>query len=197
MIATNGKGPSAARPSRRTLWIFGGAAAAVILISGALGAALALEGVGVPTRAEPLPGTLTGPAPWGPNTDDLRARLDRLGLPLVPASPLELPSRRFHIRIVRNGEAILVPAGIGVVPKSGSVAPLFTPGNGGTVEISPGGVSPRLGLFFKIWGVRFTRGCLGGYCGKLSVIVNGARVPGDPRRLLVGGNQEIVVSVQR
>lgn len=191
MVTTNGKGPRAGRPSRRTLWIFGAALGALIVVSAALGTALALEGVGVPHRAEPLPGTLTGPAPWGPNTDDLRARLDRLGQPLVPRAT-SLPFA--HLRILVDGRSVRVPAGIGVLTKSGSVAPLFSSSGGAIDHV---GRPARLGLFFKIWGVRFTRRCLGGYCGKLSVLVNGARVPGDPRQLLLTGGQGIVVSVQR
>ena len=197
MIATNGKGPVAARPSRKTLWILGGVMAAVIVVSAALGTVFALEGVGVPRTTSPLPGLLTGPAPWGANTDDLRARLDRLGQPFVPAAPLELPGSSFRIRISVDGKPVRVPSGIGVQPKSGSVAPLFTVSSNGVVEPSPAAASPRLALFFKIWGLRFTKRCLGAYCGKLSVRVNGARVPGDPRRLLLNSGQEIVVSVQR
>jgi hypothetical protein len=191
MTVTNGRGPRPARPSRRTLWIFGGIAAGVIAISAALGTVLALEGVGVPRSGEPLPGLITGPAPWGPNSDDLRARLDRLGMPLVPratSKPL------LHLRLFVHGRREEIPAGVGVLPKSGSVAPLFSSGGGAIDEI---GRPARLALFFKIWGVRFTKRCLGGYCGKLSVVVNGARVPGDPRRLLLQSGQEIVVSVQR
>jgi len=191
MVTTNGSGPRAARPSRRTLWIFGGIAAGVIVISATLGTVLALEGVGVPSRAEPLPGLLTGPAPWGPNTDALRARLDRLGEPLIPrASTLPF----VHLRISVDGRSVRVPAGIGVLPKSGSVAPLFS-GSGGAIHQV--GRPARFGLLFKIWGVRFTTRCLGGYCGKLRVDVNGGRVPGDPRRLLLRSGQEIVVSIQR
>jgi hypothetical protein len=191
MITTNGKGPLAARPARRTLWIFGGIAAGVIVISAALGTVLALEGVGVPSRAEPLPGLLTGPAPWGPNTGQLRARLDRLGQPLIPRAT-SVPFA--HLRISVDGRSVRVPAGVGVLPKSGSVAPLFSSSVGAIDHV---GRAARLELFFKIWGVRFTKSCLGGYCGKLTVVVNGAPVPGDPRRLLLTRGQEIVVSVQR
>src|SRR5690242_13350081 len=105
MIATNGKGPAAARPSRRALWILGGVMAAVIVVSAALGTALALEGVGVPRSAQPLPGTLTGPAPWGPNTDQLRARLDRLGKPLVPR-PRNGPF--LHLALSADGRPVRV-----------------------------------------------------------------------------------------
>ena len=197
MVSTNGSGPGWARPSRRTLWIAGGIGVAVIVVAAVIGAVLAVEGVGVPNPRAPLPGLLTGPAPWGPNTDDLRARLDRLGDPLSPilqGPPFALA----HLSVFADGKRIQVPARIGVIPKSGSVAPVytFTPG-GNILKAQQITSSVHLGLFFKIWGVRFTKSCLGSYCGKLTVMVNGARVPGDPRRLILQPRQEIVVSVQR
>lgn len=196
MITTNGRGPGPARPSRRTLLIAGGIGAGVIVAAAAIGIVLALEGVGVPSRAQPLPGLLTGPAPWGPNTDDLRARLDRLGLPLTPS--VGLPSSFVHLRLVVNRRRIQIPRGIGIPPKSGSVAPLFGGGpSGGILRAPLSKVVPHLGLLFKIWGLRFTKHCLGGDCGKLSVFVNGGRVPGNPRSLLLRSGQKIVVSVQR
>ena len=194
MIATNGSGPRASRPSRKTLWIAAAIGGGVIAIGIVLGAVLTREGVGVPTRAEPLPGLITGPGPWGPNTDELRARLDRLDQPLVPVTGGN--PRRFRLTLRVDGKQFSPPAGIGIPPKSGSVAPLYTDALDG-VALAPGSATRRLGLFFKIWGVRFTKRCLGGYCGKLTVTVNGGRVPGDPRSLLLRSGQEIVVSVQR
>src|SRR5436190_279469 len=145
MITTNGKGPRAARPSRRTLWIFGGTAAAVIVISAALGIALALVGVGVPTKPTPLPGLMTGTAPWGPNTADLRARLDRLGLELSPS--VSLPSGFVRIKVILDGKHVRIPPGIGA--EGGSVAPLYTGAPGGGVLRAPlARVSVRLALFF-------------------------------------------------
>jgi hypothetical protein len=54
-----------------------------------------------------------------------------------------------------------------------------------------------LGQFFDEWAVRFGSACLGGYCtgnGKeLRVFVDGRRVSGDPRKLVLGNHQEIAV----
>jgi hypothetical protein len=197
MASTDGSGRGQGRPSRRKLAIAGVIGAAVIVGAAAIGVVLTREGVGIPRAAEPLPGLLTGPAPWGPNTDDLRPRLDQLGRPLVPR-PAGTPFRLAHLAVSANGQGIDVPAGIGVVPKSGSVAPLYTASNSGDVDSARAITSPfRLALFFKIWGVRFTKRCLGGYCGRLAVVVNGAPVPGDPRLLRLQPGQEIVVAIQR
>jgi hypothetical protein len=54
-----------------------------------------------------------------------------------------------------------------------------------------------LGQFFDEWGVRFSSACLGSYCtgdGKeLRVFVDGRRVSGNPRKLVLGNHQEIAV----
>jgi hypothetical protein len=54
-----------------------------------------------------------------------------------------------------------------------------------------------LGQFFDVWGVRFTKDCIGGYCAKgndkLQVLSNGKPVTGDPRALLLSAHQEIAI----
>ena len=54
-----------------------------------------------------------------------------------------------------------------------------------------------LGQFFDEWGVRFDSSCVGGHCtggGKeLRVFVNGKRVSGDPREIVLLDHQEIAV----
>jgi hypothetical protein len=58
-----------------------------------------------------------------------------------------------------------------------------------------------LGQFFDEWGVRFDAECLGAYCStggkQLRVYVNGKRLAGDPRRLVLLDRQEIAVVVGR
>ena len=55
----------------------------------------------------------------------------------------------------------------------------------------------RLGQFFDEWGVRFGRRCLGGHCSgggkELRVYVDGRRLPGDPRKLVLRDRQQIAV----
>lgn len=181
MRPTNGTGSAARRPSRR---LVGGILGVVILIGVVVGLVTALERGPAPRKA--LPGVLRGPAPWGSNTDDLSARLRALGLPDagVTVAPL------FHLAVVVNGRRLQVPAGIG-----GSSAPLRTGDTSGTVA-GTGAGDLTLGEFFAIWGVRFTPDCVGGYCGTVAVTVNGAPVPGDPRRLRLLNGQRIVVSSQ-
>ena len=55
----------------------------------------------------------------------------------------------------------------------------------------------RLGQFFAEWGVRFDRRCLGAYCAgdrrELRVYVDGRRLAGDPRRLVLRDGIEVAV----
>jgi hypothetical protein len=55
----------------------------------------------------------------------------------------------------------------------------------------------NLGQFFDEWGVRFDASCLGAYCAEggkeLRVYVDGRRVPGDPRKLVLRDGREIAV----
>jgi hypothetical protein len=54
-----------------------------------------------------------------------------------------------------------------------------------------------LGQFFDEWGVRFDSGCVGGYCtgrGKeLRVFVDGKRISGNPRKIVLTNGLEIAV----
>ena len=79
-----------------------------------------------------------------------------------------------------------------------AISPLHPHTTSGIIHIEsdrPGTFT--LGQFFDEWGVRFDSSCLGGYCrggGKeLRVYVDGRRVPGDPRKLVLGDHQEIAV----
>jgi hypothetical protein len=77
-------------------------------------------------------------------------------------------------------------------------APLHTHSDNGLIHIEsdrPGTFT--LGQFFDEWGVRFDGKCVGGYCtesGKqLRVYLNGRRVTGDPRAIVLTNRQEIAV----
>ena len=53
-----------------------------------------------------------------------------------------------------------------------------------------------LGELFAVWGVRFTPGCLGGYCAgggrRLRVYVNGRADQGDPAALVLAPTRPLV-----
>jgi hypothetical protein len=145
-----------------------------------------------------LPGLRTGPAPWTADTADLAARLRAIGLP--PLSPTEGTEVHLHqhLDLYVDGRQVPVPAGIGIDPAVG-FAPLHTHDASGVIHLeSPTVRTYTLGQFFAVWGVRFTRSCLGGYCAtgerRLRVYVDGAAYRGDPATLPLASHQELVVA---
>ena len=178
-------------------------AVALVLLLGVAAAALtaAERRTSVRTPLVPptaLPGELTGPAPWPRNVGELRARLDALQLPALAQEGTVLHIHQ-HLDVFVNGSRVVVPAGIGIDAAERFISPLHTHDAGGVIHVeSPTVRVFTLGQLFGVWGVRFTRACLGGYCvagpRRLRVYVDGALVPGDPRRLLLDAHQEIVVA---
>jgi hypothetical protein len=155
----------------------------------------------VSPRAAPagtLPGELRGPAPWTPNVGALRERLTALGLPALGQEGTALHIHQ-HLDVFVNGRRVPVPAGIGIDAAGGFISPLHTHDATGVVHVESPAVEPfTLGQLFGVWGVRFTRSCLGGYCAgggkRLWVYVDGRLVRSDPRFVLLGEHEEIVVA---
>ncbi len=152
--------------------------------------------IGIPNPSS-LPGLLTGAAPWAANTADLRARLRDLGLPALASEGTALHIHQ-HLDLYVNGRRVAVPAGIGI---GGTLfAPVHTHDASGVIHVeSPVQVPYTLGQLFDIWGVRFTRSCLGAYCSgggaSLKVWVDGHLVTGNPRQVQLLEHEEIVVAV--
>jgi hypothetical protein len=146
------------------------------------------------------------PAPWDAGTNPLAA-MKRAGL--APHTFTAAEHIHAHLDVFVNGEAVPVPAGIGVVAPIDTggqniqsawnkMAPVHTHGPDGILHIHTG--IPEiitLGQFFDVWRVRLTDQCLGAYCagpaGTLRVYVNGSLVPGDPRDVVIRPRDEIAV----
>lgn len=143
--------------------------------------------------AGPLPGTLTGTAPWANNVAELGARLDRLDLPPVGGA-LHVHS---HLSLFVDGEEVSVPADIGV---SDIHAPLHSHDETGVVHVESANPDATftLGEYFDVWGVRLSSSCLGGYCEQgrrsLRVFVDGEEYTGDPRQIELADQEEITVA---
>jgi len=172
-------------------------ALAVVLVAG-LAAVAATRSHPSPARPAALPGLQTGPAPWSANTADLAARLRAIGVP--PLSPSEGTAVHIHqhLDLDVDGHPVPLPALIGIDPAVG-FAPLHVHDTSGVIHVeSPTVRSYTLGQFFAVWGVRFTRGDLGGYHAgggrQLRVYVNGVIDRGDPTALVLAPHQEIVVA---
>jgi hypothetical protein len=183
---------------RHRLGIAAVLAVALLAVVGGL-AVFAAGRSGHPTTGPgALSGLQTGPAPWGPDTADLAARLRAIGLP--PLSPTEGTAVHIHqhLDVYVDGHEVTVPAGIGINPAVG-FAPLHVHDTSGVVHVeSPTVRRYTLGQFFAVWGVRFTPSCLGGYCAgggrQLRVFVDGRAVHGDPAAVTLEPRQEIVVA---
>jgi hypothetical protein len=171
----------------------------------------------VGTRAAPK--LRETPAPWSLPRHAL-SRIADAGL--TPLLGRVIRHDHLHLDVIVNGRRVKVPGGIGLAePLDGGPcpqgpgssgdcatgesffaqvanAPLHTHASSGLIHIE----SDRkdrytLGQVFDEWGVRFDRRCVGGYCtggGKQRrVYVNGRRVTGDPRAIVLAERQEIAV----
>lgn len=144
-----------------------------------------------------LPGMQSGPAPWLPEIDNLLSRLKAINLPALYEEGNALHIHQ-HLDILVNGKPVTVPAGIGINEVARFISPLHTHDVSGVIHVESDVMRDfTLGQFFDVWGVRFSKDCVGGYCAKgadaLRVFVNGKAVNGDPRNLVLREHQEIAV----
>lgn len=165
-------------------------AAVIVVIVGAV----ALLGTN-----RPLPGLQSGAAPWPPEVAHLRSRLDAIGLQALTAEG-EAQHTHEHLDLFVDGQAITIPADIGINQAAGFLAPIHTHDTTGIIHVeSPVVRDFTLGEFFDVWGVRFDSHCIGGACDgngrSLSVYLNGQLYPGDPGALVLAEHQEIVVAI--
>jgi len=148
------------------------------------------------TNPNNLPGIAKTTAPWVPEIRFLPARLRDIGLARVQeGSAMHI---HVHVDILNASTSITVPADIGINQIARSMAPIHTHDSSGIVHIESGVVRDfTLGQFFDVWGVRFTKDCLGGYCdtatSTLKVYTNGTLVKGDPRKLILKEHEEVAV----
>ncbi len=170
----------------------------IILIAlfyfGRSGQALAPKPIADPSS---LPGLLTGNAPWPANIGGLAARLQAIGLPTLAQEGTALHIHQ-HLDIFIHGQAVAVPADIGIDDAAGFISPIHVHDGTAIVHVESPVVQPfYLGQFFDIWGVRLTASCVGGYCADatdtLAVYVNGAQYYGDPRSIELQSHQEIAI----
>jgi hypothetical protein len=145
-----------------------------------------------------LLGMQTGNVPWVAEKDNLKERLSVIGLPALKEEGTTLHTHQ-HLDIFINGQLVAVPTGIGVNQSQGFISPLHTHDTTGVIHVeSPTVQKYYLGQFFDVWGVEFTKDCIGGYCNSknqsLKVYVSGERFQGDPRTIELQPYQEIVIT---
>ena len=150
------------------------------------------------TDPSTLPGIQTTLAPWPAELDNLRARLNAIGLPALAAEVTVLHIHQ-HLDIYIDGVSTPVAAGLGINEAAGFISPIHVHDTTGIIHVeSPTVQTYTLGQFFDIWGVEFTATSIGGYSNSgdktLTVYVNGVQYMGDPRDLALAAHQEIVVA---
>lgn len=143
-----------------------------------------------------LPGIQKTTAPWQPEISHLRVRLSDIGLQALSGGESTLHIHE-HIDIIINGHSVTVPANIGINQIREFMSPIHTHDNSGIIHVeSPIIRNFTLGEFFDVWGVRFTKDCIGSYCdtasSTLTIYNNGKKVI-DPRTLILKEHQEIAV----
>jgi hypothetical protein len=139
-----------------------------------------------PPVALPDPNSLDGimkAQPWPNNTAQLPARLAQLDLPELSDAAGAL-HHHVQLYIYVDGQPVTVPMNIGL---SGTAAsPLHTHDETGLVHVESAdpNFAPVLGQFMDVWGVYFTKDCLGDQCNQgdkqVRVYENGQLYTGDP-----------------
>jgi hypothetical protein len=144
-----------------------------------------------------LPGISTAPAPWPPETAQLQARIDKMGLP-----PLGTEATDYHIhqnlQVYVHGAPEPVPNGIGNI-SAAQLAEIHTHTGNGTIHVEAGAQRHyTLGDVFDVWGVLFTKDQLGAYKNngdnKIRVYVDGKQVTTDPTLIPLKDQEVIVVT---
>ena len=196
-------------------------------------AGLALGGCGSPS-ASPSQGAQANPVTQAPATPRETATpkwpapanaMDRtVAAGIVPETSEHLEFHAHsHLDIFLDGEAVLVPAGIGIniadpavsafTESDGSfsyggisspcsapcISPLHTHAEFGTVHTeSATPTQPTLGQFFVEWDVELSPTCVGEHCApdeEIAIYVNGEAYAGDPTEIELADQTLIVIVI--
>jgi hypothetical protein len=158
-------------------------------------------------------------APWGLPAYAL-SQIEYAGL--TPLLGRLVRHDHVHLDVVVDGRKVTVPAGVGLAePVDGGPcpagaklqgdcvthhiyaaavanSPLHTHSASGLIHVEPDRPGMyTLGQFFDEWRVRLDSRCIGGYCAgrgkELRAYVDGRRIGGDPRRIVLGNRREIAL----
>lgn len=190
------------------------AVACVVLVAASCGGTVASRAPSTP--ASPAGGpTLLWPAPANPLERTVEAGLE-------PAPKEFLVNHvHAHLDVFIDGDAILVPPGIGIniedpevekfdlpdgtISYSGIVfcdhpciSPLHTHDESGILHTESVDPEPHtLGQFFVEWGVQLSETCVGEHCAPtpIAVYICGAPYQGDPRQIELTDQKVIVIAV--
>ncbi len=126
------------------------------------------------------------PGPWAPEYTGLVTRLQALHLPTQSDVAYHVHA---DLRVYVNGTRYTVPAQIGIDTAEEFLAPLHTHDTSGIIHQEASEPYPfTLGMFFTIWGVKFTSTQLGSWVAGngnvLSVYANGTLMSAGPNYVM-------------
>jgi len=120
------------------------------------------------------------------------------GLPMLPSEAL-IEHIHAHLELFYEGQAITVPANLGIDYSAGRISPLHTHDATGIIHIESPEVKPYyLGQFLTEWGLQNGSGCLAGQCPPahpVAVYVNGSPSPIPLEKVEITAHAEIAVVV--
>ncbi len=195
----------ASRSRNRNIGIIVG----VVVIAAVVGLVIVLGGnnntddAATPTSSAPVlpqPDTLAGimkAQPWPNNTEQLPARLAELNLPQLSDTAGAL-HHHIQLYVYVDGQSVVVPANIGL--SSQAASPLHTHDDTGLVHVESADpdFAPVLGQFMDVWGVYFTKDCLGDQCNQgnrqVRVYENGQQYTGDPTLMPLSDLTAVVIT---
>ena len=98
-----------------------------------------------------------------------------------------------HVELFARREVAIIPPRVGIA-RSGCSYPLRTTTPTGVVDVARAG-RWTLGDLFRVWGQRLSKSELLSFKGPVSVFVDGRRVLGDPRSIVLTRHAEVVLEV--
>ena len=191
------------------------AVACAVLVAASCGGSIASGAASTPSGAAASPAA--GPALLWPAPSDPLERTVAAGL--EPAAQEFMVNHiHSHLDVFIGGEAILVPAGIGIniedpeviyfedvgsyggieVCEQPCISPLHTHDASGVLHTESSDPEPHtLGQFFTEWGVELSETCVGEHCAPtpIAVYIAGELYEGDPRAIELTDEKVIVVVV--
>jgi hypothetical protein len=185
--------------NRRLAVIAGtGAALATLLIVAAIGISNAQDDdSSTQAGSGAVSGLGAAAAPPWPLPPDATDRVAAAGMDTGPMGMTE--HYHAHLDIIVNGEAVPVPANLGIDPATGGMAALHTHTADGLVHVEADTQDEAftLGQLFTAWDVKLTAEQIGSMTttdgNELKVYVNGEEQSGNPAMLRLADQQQITI----
>lgn len=134
--------------------------------------------------------------PW-PAPADATAAVHAAGLPMLGREG-NVEHIHAHLDVLIDGQAVVVPADIGIDSRRHMISPLHTHDDSGVIHIeSPVARQFSLGELFSEWLVSLSESNIGAlHAGEgkvVRVFVNGTQTSGNPRAIILKAHDEIAV----